>query len=29
MGVITFNGEQQSLILDLLDEVRRADPRLE
>lgn len=29
LGVITFNGEQQALILDLLDEVRRADPRLE
>lgn len=29
LGVITFNGEQQSLILDLLDQVRRKDPRLE
>ena len=29
MGVITFNAEQQSLILDLLDEIRRGDPRLE
>lgn len=29
LGVITFNGEQQALIQDLLDEVRRADPRLE
>ena len=29
LGVITFNGEQQSLILDLLDEVRRTDSRLE
>jgi len=29
LGVITFNIQQQSLILDLLDEMRRADPRLE
>ena len=29
LGVITFNGEQQSLILDLLDDVRREDDRLE
>ncbi len=29
LGVITFNGEQQSLILDLLDDMRREDDRLE
>ena len=29
LGVITFNAEQQSLILDLLDEMRRGDDRLE
>jgi len=29
LGVITFNIQQQSLILDLLDDMRRADPRLE
>lgn len=29
LGVITFNAEQQSLILDLLDEVRRRDSELE
>lgn len=29
LGVITFNIQQQSLILDLLDEARRSDPRLE
>lgn len=29
IGVITFNTQQQALILDLLDEVRRSDPRLE
>ena len=29
LGVITFNAEQQSLILDLLDEVRRQDSELE
>jgi len=29
LGVITFNSEQQTLILDLLDEVRRTDSRLE
>ena len=29
LGVITFNAEQQSLILDLLDEMRRGDERLE
>ena len=29
LGVITFNVEQQSLILDLLDEMRRGDGRLE
>ena len=29
LGVITFNQQQQSLILDLLDECRRADSRLE
>ena len=29
LGVITFNAEQQSLILDLLDEMRRGDVRLE
>ena len=29
LGVITFNAEQQSLILDLLDEVRRSDDRFE
>ena len=29
LGVITFNAEQQSLILDLLDEIRRADVELE
>ena len=29
LGVITFNIQQQSLILDLLDEMRRDDPRLE
>ena len=29
LGVITFNAEQQSLILDLLDEMRRQDGRLE
>ena len=29
IGVITFNTEQQSLILDLLDKIRRADNRLE
>ncbi len=29
LGVVTFNAEQQKLIEDLLDEARRADPRLE
>ena len=29
LGVITFNAEQQSLILDLLDEIRREDSELE
>ena len=29
LGVITFNAEQQSLILDLLDEIRRGDGELE
>lgn len=29
LGVITFNAQQQSLILDLLDAARREDPRLE
>ena len=29
IGVITFNTEQQSHILDLLDKIRRADNRLE
>ena len=29
LGVITLNAEQQSLILDLLDEMRRQDERLE
>ena len=29
LGVITFNTEQQSLILDLLDEIRRGDGELE
>ncbi len=29
LGVITFNSEQQSLILDLLDEIRREDSDLE
>ena len=29
LGVITFNAEQQSLILDLLDEVRRGNSELE
>lgn len=29
LGVITFNGEQQSLILDLLDAERRDNPDLE
>ena len=29
LGVITFNAEQQSLILDLLDEIRRGDSKLE
>ncbi|MGY9047920.1 MAG: DUF4011 domain-containing protein [Rhodobacterales bacterium] len=29
LGVITFNGEQQSLILDMLDALRRSDERLE
>ncbi len=29
LGVITFNAEQQSLILDLLDELRREDGELE
>ncbi|WP_417208483.1 DUF3320 domain-containing protein [Antarctobacter sp.] len=29
LGVITFNGEQQGLILDLLDEERRQNPELE
>lgn len=29
LGVITFNMEQQGLILDLLDEARRSDPSLE
>ena len=29
LGVITFNAEQQSLILDLLDTIRREDSRLE
>ena len=29
LGVITFNAEQQSLILDLLDEIRRGDSELE
>ena len=29
LGVITFNAEQQSLILDLLDEMRRGDERFE
>ena len=29
LGVITFNAEQQSLILDLLDETRRGDSELE
>ena len=29
LGVITFNSEQQSLILDLLDEIRRGDSEFE
>ena len=29
IGVVTFNGEQQALIEDLLDEERRKDPALE
>lgn len=29
LGVITFNGQQQSLILDLLDAERRENPELE
>jgi very-short-patch-repair endonuclease len=29
MGVVTFNGEQQKLIEDLLDDARRKDPSLE
>lgn len=29
IGVVTFNSEQQRLILDLLDEARRSDPELE
>ena len=29
LGVITFNAEQQSLILDLLDKIRRGDSELE
>ena len=29
LGVITFNAEQQSLILDLLDEMRRGNSKLE
>lgn len=29
LGVITFNAQQQGLILDLLDAARKADPRLE
>lgn len=29
LGVITFNAQQQSLILDLLDAARRDDPELE
>ena len=29
LGVITFNAEQQSLILDMLDEVRRGNSELE
>ncbi|MFJ2318772.1 DUF3320 domain-containing protein [Pseudomonas sp. NPDC087817] len=29
VGVVTFNGEQQKLIEDLLDEARRKDPTLE
>jgi very-short-patch-repair endonuclease len=29
LGVITFNSQQQSLILDLLDAARRGDPELE
>lgn len=29
LGVITFNAQQQSLILDLLDDMRRQDKRLE
>ncbi len=29
IGVVTFNGEQQALIEDLLDEERRKDPDLE
>ena len=28
-GVITFNRQQQELVLDLLDDARRQDPRLE
>lgn len=29
LGIITFNAQQQSLIMDLLDAARRADPELE
>lgn len=29
LGIITFNSQQQALILDLLDEVRRQEPALE
>ena len=29
LGVITFNSQQQALILDLLDDVRRKNPELE
>lgn len=29
LGVVTFNSEQQTLILDLLDEARRKDPSIE
>lgn len=29
LGVVTFNSEQQTLILDLLDEERRKDPSIE
>ncbi len=29
LGIITFNAQQQSLIMDLLDQARRAEPEIE